>query len=275
MRLNFFFDVDGTLLPFGKGLPESALRAILDAKEKGHRIFVSTGRSPGEMDKALSPIPFDGGVYSAGCTVIIGGNIIVQKGFEKDQEKEVLDFLEREGHIPMIQATEGTYLTPEGYDFFKSSLEKNNGISIKIPGLQIVDQFPKDLKVKKILVLSPEGRIDEVREKLKDRYCVVPNTVGIAQSDMAEICLLGVDKGSGIKAMLSYLGEERESSVAVGDGANDIEMIEYAGLGIAMGNGDLCLKEKADWISDDVNNDGLKKAIEYAEKVYCRKLREE
>ena len=60
MRLNFFFDVDGTLLPFGKGLPESALEAILDAKSRGHRIFVCTGTSPSEMDKALSPIPFDG-----------------------------------------------------------------------------------------------------------------------------------------------------------------------------------------------------------------------
>ena len=61
------------------------------------------------------------------------------------------------------------------------------------------------------------------------------------QSDMAEICIPGVDKGSGIKTILSYYGEDRKSSVGVGDGANDIEMIEYCGLGIAMGNATLAI----------------------------------
>ena len=97
MRLNFFFDVDGTLLPFGKGLPESALKAILDAKIKGHRVFVSTGRSPSEMDKALSPIPFDGGVYSAGCLVIAEGKILEDRGYTKDQVNEVLSYLKEKG----------------------------------------------------------------------------------------------------------------------------------------------------------------------------------
>ena len=89
---------------------------------------------------------------------------------------------------------------------------------------------------------------------------------------MAEICLMGVDKGSGIKTILSYFGDDRKSSVGVGDGANDIEMIEYCGLGIAMGNADERLKEKADWITGDVNQDGLKKAIEFARRDYLSKL---
>ena len=267
-----FFDVDGTLLPFGKGLPESALEAILDAKSRGHRIFVSTGRSPSEMDKALSPIPFDGGVYSAGCLVIAEGKILEERSYSRKQVEEVLTYLKEMGQLAMVQTSNGTYMPSRAYDFFKESLIKSNGISIKIPGLIVSDSIPEDLDVKKILVLSPSGRVDEVRRDLGDRYNIVGNTVGLKQSDMAEICLKGVDKGSGIKTILSYYGEERKSSVGVGDGANDIEMIEYAGLGIAMGNADECLKVKADWISSDVEQDGLRNAIKHAEEVYSAKM---
>ena len=272
MRLNFFFDVDGTLLPFGKGLPDSALEAILDAKKEGHRVFVSTGRSPSEMDKALSPIPFDGGVYSAGCLVMAEGKILEEKRYREDQVEEVLTYLKRMGHLAMIQTSSGTYMSSKAYEFFKESLIKSNGISIKIPGLVVTDSIPEDLEVKKVLVLSPSGKVDEVRRDLGDKYNIVDNTVGLKQSDMAEICLMGVDKGSGIKTILSYFGDDRKSSVGVGDGANDIEMIDYCGLGIAMGNADERLKEKADWITGDVNQDGLKKAIEFARRDYLSKL---
>ena len=176
------------------------------------------------------------------------------------------------GQLAMVQTSNGTYMPSRAYDFFKESLIKSNGISIKIPGLIVSDSIPEDLDVKKILVLSPSGRVDEVRRDLGDRYNIVGNTVGLKQSDMAEICLKGVDKGSGIKTILSYYGEERKSSVGVGDGANDIEMIEYAGLGIAMGNADECLKVKADWISSDVEQDGLRNAIKHAEEVYSAKM---
>ena len=186
--------------------------------------------------------------------------------------EEVLTYLKEMGQLTMIQTSNGTYMPSKAYEFFKESLIKNNGISIKIPGLVVSDSVPEDLDVKKILVLSPSGRVDEVRRDLGDRYNIVDNTVGIRQSDMAEICLMGVDKGSGIKTILSYYGDERISSVGVGDGANDIEMIEYAGLGIAMGNADECLKVKADWISTDANQDGIRNAIEYAEKVYLEKM---
>ena len=105
-RLNFFFDVDGALLPFGKGLPDSALKAILDAKAKGHRIFVSTGRSPLEMDPRLSPIPFDGGVYAGGCTVIYQGETVYRRRCTEKERETLLSYFEKEGILSLIQCDE-------------------------------------------------------------------------------------------------------------------------------------------------------------------------
>ena len=209
------------------------------------------------MDKALSPIPFDGGVYSAGCLVIAEGKILEERSYSKEQVEEVLTYLKEMGQLAMVQSSNGTYMPSKAYAFFKESLIKSNGISIKIPGLIVSDSIPEDLDVKKILVLSPSGRVDEVRRDLGDRYNIVGNTVGLKQSDMAEICLKGVDKGSGIKTILSYYGEERKSSVGVGDGANDIEMIEYAGLGIAMGNADEYIKSVCDYTTTPILEDGI------------------
>ena len=273
MKLNFFFDVDGTLLPFGKGLPESALAAIEEVKAMGHRVFVATGRSVVEMDPRLEKIPFDGGVFSAGCRIILEGREVARKVFSSSMKNEVLEYIEKNNLFPMVQSEEGTYMTPEGFDYFTSSLIKALGRTIEIPGLKVVKTIPESVVASKILFLSPEGKVEKVRKDLGDRFFIVDNTVGLHPSLMAEICLPGVDKGSGIKTLLSLLGETRESSVAIGDGANDIEMVEYSGLGIAMGNSSQCLKDVADWITTDVEEDGIRNALSYAINVYLPSLR--
>ena len=85
---------------------------------------------------------------------------------------------------------------------------------------------------------------------------------------MCEICLPSSDKGSGIRNLMAYLKEDMQTAVGVGDGANDVEMIEYGGLGIAMGNASECAKEAADYVTTSVESDGIKNAIDYALGVY-------
>ena len=68
-----FFDVDGTLLPFGRGVPDDTRAALAAAQENGNLIFLSTGRSPAEMDPRLGVISFDGGVCSGGARAFADG----------------------------------------------------------------------------------------------------------------------------------------------------------------------------------------------------------
>ena len=267
-RLNFFFDVDGTLLPFGKGLPESALKAILDAKAKGHRIFVSTGRSPLEMDPRLSPIPFDGGVYAGGCTVIYQGKTVYRRRCTEEERETLLSYLEKEGILSLIQCDEGTYASAESFEYFKELLIKANGNVIDVPGLVITDHLPVTAEISKIVCVSPSGEVDKIRKDLEGPFHVIDNTLGIDNAIMCEICLPYSDKGSGIRNLMAYLKEDMKTAVGVGDGANDVEMIEYCGLGIAMGNASECAKEAADYVTTSVESDGIKNAIDYALGVY-------
>ena len=116
----------------------------------------------------------------------------------------------------------------------------------------------------KFYIMSEEGKILEARKALEGPFSSVNNTTGLPEENAAELMLAGMTKASGIKRLMSYLGEGLESTVGIGDGENDLDMIRVCRLGIAMGNSCKVLKDNADYITDDVNSDGLAKAISYA-----------
>lgn len=264
MSINFFFDVDGTILPFGKDIPESALKAIYKARDMGHRIFLSTGRGTMEIDSRLDKLPLDGGVYSAGGTVIFKDRIVYTRRFDEEEKAYMLDFAKENNLEILIQTEKGTFMKPSAYRCWEESLMKYVGRMIAIPNLIVVDEFPDDLVVNKLDFFSMDGKVETIRKIIDKRFTVVGNTVGLPLSMMAEIALSDITKATGIKAMIDYLGDDLSSVVAVGDGANDFEMVEYASLGIAMGNASDELKSVADFVTTDIEEDGLANAIAYA-----------
>ena len=86
-------------------------------------------------------------------------------------------------------------------------------------------------------------------------------TVCGAGSYSLEVNSTGVSKGKAVEILASYLGVDREEILCIGDNENDIFMIQYAGVGVAMGNAVPSLKEVSDYITDTNYNDGVAKAI--------------
>lgn len=261
-KLNFFFDVDGTLIPFGGEPSESVFSSLKSLRDSGHRIFLSSGRSPVEMDRRLSSIHFNGGVYCSGALSIIDGKEIWKKTFSQKEREEIFNYAERNEFLLIIQKGDGTYTTREGYDYFNRLLSWDH----EIPGIKVVNSLTLSGDVFKFLFLSKDGKCNRLREDLLS-YTVVDNTDGVDQSLMKELTLSSIDKVVGVKKILEYLGEDKDSIVAFGDGVNDIEMIKYSGLGIAMGNGCNKLKGVADYITTTDKDDGVKNGIEYALKM--------
>ncbi len=77
-----------------------------------------------------------------------------------------------------------------------------------------------------------------------------------------EVMNKGVTKGNAVKILAQMYGIDRKEIIAIGDNENDMSMIEYAGLGIAMGNAEEALKNAADYITGDYQKDGVAEAIE-------------
>ena len=261
----FFFDVDGTLLPFGKSIPDSAVYSIKAAQALGSRCFIASGRSIAELPR-FPMLAFDGYICSAGATIIVDDKLIYSAHIERGAFDSLFRYLSEKGFYVISQTDKATYLSKDAWDMFTRQLMKHIGRLVELNGLVISDTVPGDEDVKKVLFLSDDDGygVDMVRKEIDPMFTVVNNTVGLPQEIMAEIVLSGISKATGIEKVLSYFGVDRSDSVAIGDGSNDIEMVEYADIGIAMGNSSGDLKAVADYITTDIEEDGIKNAIFYA-----------
>lgn len=262
----FFFDVDGTLLPFGRPMPKSAEYAIKAAQALGSKCFIATGRSIAELPK-FDNIAFDGYICSAGATIIIDDKVIYSAHIERNKFNKLFAFLKEKGFYVLTQTDNATYLSKETGLAFQDEMLRHIGRTVELHGLVLDENVPENEDVKKLLFLCREDGygVLKVKDELDDEFTIVNNTVGLPENLMAELVLKDVTKATGIEKVLSYFGAKREESVAIGDGANDVEMIEYASIGIAMGNSSSNeLLQKADFVTDDIEKDGIKKAIFYA-----------
>lgn len=260
----FFLDIDGTILPFGKPIPGSAIEAVEYARRNGNKVFVATGRAKAEFP-SLDPIVFDGYVYSAGAAVSIDGKLILDLHVSGSDHEELSSYFGKRGLLPMFQTDVGTFMEEETYDLFQYYSMKFIGRPIELGGL-VRKKMPESLLPRKYLYLASEGgfKANDVQRELPDSFKYVPNTLGFPQSLAGEVQMASVTKASGIRAVLSYLGMDISDAVAIGDGSNDIEMVMDAGCGIAMGNASDDLKAVSDYIAKDIEDDGLKDAIMHA-----------
>ena len=169
MRINFFFDVDGTILPFGKDIPQSALKTFEMAHKEGHRLFFATGRGTAEMQESLKRLNFDGGVFSAGGTLCIGNKVIYERRFSNEEKKYILEYSEKYNLKLLAQTEEGTYLQPDVYKLWKESLLKYIGREIAIPQLLLVDSFPDDMVLNKLVIFAPDNNIEEAKANIDKR----------------------------------------------------------------------------------------------------------
>lgn len=266
-KLNFFLDVDGTLLPVGKGVPESAEKALEKAKALGYRLFFCTGRSRNELSEKVKYLPFDGGVFSAGACVMFHNRIIMQKYASNEQKKLFFEAVDKYNLLCFSQGPEATYTTEEAVDFYNFLTRSIYSGTTDLEGFRLVSRFPDDVPLIKSYIMSKEGRVLEARRALEGPFHCVNNTTGLPEINAAEVMVAGISKGFGMEWLINFLGEGLETSVGIGDGENDLEMIEKCRLGIAMGNSDRALKVRADFVTTDIGDDGLSNAIEYALNV--------
>ena len=145
-------------------------------------------------------------------------------------------------------------------------VEKMNDFGNNYTSLSKVDytitDFPQGLVTNptKILIAGDPHLLDRIQEEAEDIYGDTL-TITKSKSHFLEFGNKEAKKSIALKALGESLGVKREEILAIGDGLNDLDMIEYAGIGVAMENGDFQVKEVADYITDTNDNHGVAKAI--------------
>lgn len=263
-----FFDIDGTILGDDGIISMSTRKAILKAKDNGHSICIATGRSKGGLDSEVLDISWDGYVLGSGGYVEYNNKLLIHDSMNKKIVDKFIDYTSSMTEMVLILENNlANYITPSGakiaynilknHEYFKDMSYKNFcDYHEVVPDLRQVQE------INKIMYFEATKYIESIIDKFGDIFDFLPNSV-IQGNDLndGEIMKKGISKAWGIKRIIEYSGFEREDVIAFGDGHNDIEMIEYAGIGIAMGNAVEVLKEKADIIAETHQNDGVSKTM--------------
>ena len=132
-----------------------------------------------------------------------------------------------------------------------------NGLPIKT-----VDHFVEfvDFEVNKCLMTATLDKAEQMEAQLNEKYKEVAS-IYRSEPFFIEVMPKHVDKATSLDKMLQAIGIPREDSICCGDGFNDISMIKYAGVGVAMGNAQQPVKAAADYITATNDEDGLVEVI--------------
>ena len=218
-------------------------------KAAGIRCIVATGRQIHEMDKLpMGGLTFDGYITMNGqLTLDADRNPLYGMPLTGEVRAYALKLFE-ERKIPVILVEqERLYLNFEN----RRVVDVQTAISSKVPPLG--DYHGAQVYQACVYVSGEEERVlDPIRDK-----CTVtrwhPGGVDV------------IAKGGGKRAAVARYLEENgilpEETIAFGDGENDMEMLQLAGIGVAMGNAEEQVKEIADYVTADIDEDGIAKAL--------------
>ena len=230
-------DMDGTLLNEEKIVTERTKKAIQAARDKGVTVVLATGRPIDGVTRYLEELD----MYTDNDYVLsYNGGLVL-----KTKSREVVCKMGLIGE-------DVHYL----YDLSKK-LGVNN-ITIQEINFENIKNDESYIKV--MMIDEPEilqNAVDNLPKEVFEKYTVVRSTPYFLEFLNKE-----VNKGVGVELLAKHLGVKREEVITMGDAGNDLHMIEYAGMGIAMGNAFEEVKKAANYITDSNNEDGVATAIE-------------
>lgn len=256
-------DIDGTLTNQKKEITEHTKEAIKKAQEMGVFIVIATGRPTKGVKKIAEELNlFETGGYilsfnGGKITDCKTGEVIFQRTLEREDVEEIYQ-VAKEHQIRMV-TYEGDVVISETSDDKYANLEARlNEMDMKVVD-SIVDYV--DFPVNKCLMTGDGDYLAQVEQKALKQYGDV-YSIFRSEAFFLEFMPKGVDKAKSLERLLSYLGYQKEEMIACGDGFNDVSMIAYAGLGVAMENAKPEAKEVADFITKSNEEDGVAHVIE-------------
>lgn len=271
MRKIIFLDVDGTLVTYENRIPASAVSAIREARKQGHRVYICTGRSRAEVSEELWDIGFDGMIGGNGSYVEDHGKVVMHQRITPEQCRHIVDWLHARKLEFYLECNSGLYASehfeteavPAVHAYMKGKGQDSADLQVRdvFEGIRFGENLYRDDVNKVSYILSSyQDYLDSI-EEFPD---LKPGTWG-GKGETAlfgDLGVKGIDKAYSIERLLEHIGADREDTIAFGDAKVDIPMLSYCQTGVAMGNGGEEIRAMADFVTDDVEKDGLYEAFQ-------------
>lgn len=247
-----FLDIDGTLISFKTNtIPESTHKAIQSLREKGIKVIVATGRSINSLDH-IRHITFDGFItFNGSYCITTEGKVMYKTFIDSSDIKNLVKYSE---DFPLSYSlmyedkVEINDATPEVVGMYAH-------VNLPVPPVHDKENIDMDHVLQANIFLEKE---DEKAFMEK----IMPNSSASRWSPLfADVNHGGITKSTGIQHFCDYFNIDTSETMSFGDGGNDIAMLKFTQIGVAMGNANDDVKKIADYVTEDVDNHGIESAL--------------
>ena len=254
-----FFDIDGTLLNYKTGhlIPQTTKDALAELHRRGIKVVICTGRPTAQLPSCITD-GFPGLEDAFDAYVTMTGSICYDKdGVYAD--------------VPIDHAIAERFVSHVNEGLFDALLLNREGafsnrhsdlvcqleelVNFHYPERDFNEELKKP--VYQFCAFLPPEREHIVKELMSD--CIVTRWCDI----FCDVVPATSSKPKGIQHTLEHMGLKREETIAFGDGGNDATMLEFCEIGVAMGNGTEDAKAAADYVTTDVDKEGIPNALRH------------
>ena len=242
-RYIVFLDIDGTVYCHGEIVPQNRI-AIRKAQAAGHKVFINTARSLADIPPKILDAHWDGIVAGIGCTVLAEGQKLRSVAIPTPQIAQVFDDLTAR-EIPLMLEGEQVLLCNRFYP------DQNHAVPLQ-SGADILRHYAGHVLAKAFLptVLPPE-----MQTSLSAQFQLYQHRT------YAEFSAKGHNKATGMRCVLDFYGVDRTHCIAMGDSVNDLEMLRYAGVAVAMGDAGEAVKQACTLVTGNADAGGVAQAL--------------
>lgn len=265
-RKTVFLDIDGTILGENTEITEKTRFAVSQARKRGNFVCIATGRCMAEVDESIRALDFDGYVCAAGAYLMHGERLVQAVYMEKEQLEKSIEVLEEAGCFWVLEGVEHLYVSRDGWKALKLRAAEDTQaarlVRVYSESVRLFCTLDEVSFVNKISYFWSKESVHRLREKAeKLGLTLTAFSMDWAAGESGELTLKGCHKGEGILRMARCMETAPEDVIAIGDSANDVEMLRAAGTGIAMGNASEDVKALADEVTGSVADDGVYEAF--------------
>lgn len=267
-----FLDIDGTLADAHHVVPESAKEACARAQERGHKLFICTGRSLPKIERSILDLGFDGVVSVAGAQANLGDRVLFQHFIAPEAIDAATAYFQAHGidHFQW-QGADGMYVTRAYMEHVKAkkSAWDNDQFArfwhviedVDVPEGSTLGATIRASKGSYYTGPNPDVTFDDVARDLSPWFTLVHGSYDKISPNNGELLMNGVDKGTAVCDIARDLGYSIADTIAIGDSDNDTAMLKAAGTSVAMGNSTHGIEQFTDMVTTDIHDNGIANAF--------------
>ncbi len=267
MKKLIFFDIDGTLVTDNgteRIIPDSSFRAVQALQEAGHLCFINSGRTMVEIDSDILKFSMDGYICGCGTNITYHGKTLFAHTIPEELGNRILQDLESCHLEWLLEGNNSLYYSTLPYsthigDFLEEHRRKYSSLGFN----RILPSEAKNLRFDKFCACTrKDSNLSQFMDIYKEDLDFIDRGEGFY-----EIVPLGCSKASGIQFLMDYFNILHEDTIAIGDSPNDLPMLKYAAVSIAMGGSTKAVCDASTFVTEPILDDGLWKAFHRLELI--------